>query len=644
MTQAGQIIHGVTLLSDQDVYLFREGTHSRLYEKLGAHALTHQGINGVLFAVWAPNADSVYLVGDFNNWSETSHPMSARWDSSGIWEGFVPGVHKGALYKYLISSSRTNYREYKFDPFSFYSETPPKTASVVWDLDFQWTDESWRQHLPDRNGLFSPISVYEVHAGSWRRRPEEKNRFLSYTELQGYLIPYLKDMHYTHVEFLPLMEHPFYGSWGYQALGFFSPTSRYGTPQELMSLINLLHREGIGVFMDWVPAHFPSDAYGLAFYDGTSLYEHADPRQGLHPEWNSYIFNYGRNEVRSFLVSSAVFWIDRYHADGLRVDAVASMLYLDYGRPPGAWIPNRFGGKENIEAVDFLRQLNQEVSRQFPDVWMIAEESTAWPKVSRPVCDGGLGFGMKWNMGWMHDTLEYFSIDSLFRNDHHHQLTFSLAYAFHENFLLPLSHDEVVYGKRSLINKMPDDIPRKYANLRVLFGYQYAHPGKKLLFMGQEFAQKNEWNHDSSLDWHLLEVSAHEQIQHWVRDLNEFYFNEPALYDNDFMPQGFEWTECCDSKKSLISFLRRDRQEKNLVLVVCNFTPELRENYIIGIPQCGYWKERLNSDGREYGGNGHGNSGGQEAMASPCQGFPCSVALTIPPLSILFFKHTGPNI
>jgi len=635
------VIHGVSRLTDYDVHLFREGNHFRLYQKLGAHPMEVDGTPGTLFAVWAPNAERVSVVGDFNGWDPEAHPLAPRWDGSGIWEGFIPGVGPGTLYKYHIVSRFGGYRADKGDPLAFLWEMPPRTASVVWDLHYEWHDDAWMRERHRVNALDAPISIYEVHLGSWRRVPEEGHRFLTYRELARFLPAYVKEMGFTHVEFLPVMEHPFYGSWGYQTVGYFAPTRRYGTPQDFMFLIDTLHQHGIGVILDWVPSHFPGDAHGLVFFDGTHLYEHADPRRGFHPHWNSYIFNYGRYEVRSFLISSALFWLDVYHADGLRVDAVASMLYLDYGRREGEWVPNEYGGKENLEAIAFLRRLNEEAYRSFPDIQTIAEESTAWPMVSRPTYVGGLGFGMKWNMGWMHDTLDYFSKDPIFRKYHHNQLTFSIWYAFSENFVLPLSHDEVVHGKGSLLGKMPGDTWQKFANLRALLGYMYGHPGKKLLFMGGEFGQWREWNHDESLDWHLLAYAPHQGLRQWVRDLNELYRREPALHEGDCDPAGFEWVDFHDWEQSVISFLRKARSCDDVVLVVCNFTPVPRFDYRIGVPRLGFWRELLNSDARAYGGSGHGNLGGVTADPVPFHGRPGSLSLTLPPLSVLFLKPSG---
>ncbi len=631
--------YGVSLLTDHDIYLFKEGNHLRLYEKLGSHLMTVDGVKGTHFAVWAPDAVSISVVGDFNNWDPNTHALTLRLDASGIWEGFIPGVGQGALYKYRIVSRYNNYQVDKGDPYAFYWEGPPRTASIVWDLEYEWNDRDWMKTRGEHNALSAPCSIYEVHLGSWRRDPGDPNRFLTYRELARDLTEYVKEMGFTHVEFLPIMEHPFYGSWGYQTVGYFAPSGRYGTPEDFMYLVDYLHQQGIGVILDWVPSHFPSDEHGLVYFDGTHLYEHSDMRKGFHPDWGSYIFNYGRHEVRSFLLSSAVFWLDQYHADGLRVDAVASMLYLDYSRKEGEWIPNEYGGKENLEAIQFLRRFNESVYKEYPDVQTFAEESTSWPMVSRPLYVGGLGFGMKWNMGWMHDTLEYFSMDSVYRKYHHNKLTFSIWYAFSENFALPLSHDEVVHLKGSLLGKMPGDAWRKFANLRLLFGYMYAHPGKKLLFMGGEFGQGREWNHDASLDWHQLEYPVHQGVQRWVKELNHFYRNEPAVYEQDFSPAGFEWVNFNDWEQSTVSFLRKGKSDDDVVLVVCNFTPMPRYNYRVGVPRGGFWKEVLNSDAGEYGGSGHGNMGGMDAAPVPFYGqYDYSLSLTLPPLGILFFK------
>ncbi len=626
-------------ITDHDIYLFKEGNHFKLYDKLGAHLMTHEGVAGTHFAVWAPNAKQVSVVGDFNGWNRQSHPLASRWDSSGIWEGFIPGLAKGELYKYYIVSQKDYYQVEKQDPFALFNEVAPKTASVIWDLDYQWQDERWMKERHKRNSLDAPMSTYEMHLGSWKRVVEDNNRPMTYQELAVHLPLYLKDMGFTHVEFLPVMEHPFYGSWGYQTLGYFSTTSRFGTPQDFMHLVDALHKENIAVILDWVPSHFPGDEHGLAYFDGTHLYEHEDPRKGFHPDWSSYIFNYGRNEVREFLISSAMFWLDKFHIDGLRVDAVASMLYLDYSRKNNEWIPNEYGGRENMEAIFFMRQLNKAAYGQFPGIQMIAEESTAWGGVSRPVDTGGLGFGMKWNMGWMHDTLVYFSKDPIYRKYHHNELTFSFMYAFSENFVLSLSHDEVVHGKGALAAKMPGDDWQKMANLRLLYGYMFGHPGKKLLYMGCEMAQWGEWNHEKSIDWHLLQYSPHQGIHQWVKDLNKLYVSQPALYQRDFTPDGFEWIDLNDYNQGVISFLRKSADGKEQVAVICNFTPMAWHNYNIGVPTGGLWKELLNSDALIYGGSGQGNLGGKPAQAKSFHGRPYSIALTIPPLSVLFLKQ-----
>ncbi len=622
-----------TLLSDWDYHLFNEGNHHRLWEKLGSHPVERDGLAGTIFAVWAPNATSVSVVGDWNGWNERSNFLQSC-GGSGIWEGFIPRVHKGMKYKYHIVSRHNGYEVDKADPLAIHDETPPQTASIVWDLDYQWNDGGWLRSRAERNALAAPMSVYELHVGSWRRTLE--GRPLSYREIAGPLAEYLRKMNFTHVELMPVMEHPFHGSWGYQVTGFFAPTSRYGTPQDLMFMIDVLHQNGIGVILDWVPSHFPTDQHGLSYFDGTHLYEHADRRKGFHPDWQSLIFNYGRNEVRSFLLSSALYWLGVYHADGLRVDAVASMLYLDYSRKQGEWIPNDYGGRENIEAINFLRRLNEDVYKVHPDVQVIAEESTAWPMVSRPTYVGGLGFGMKWDMGWMHDTLRYFSKDPVHRKYHHNDLTFRMMYAFTENFVLPLSHDEVVYGKGSLLGKMPGDDWQKFANLRLLFAHMYSQPGKKLLFMGGEFGQWREWNHDGSLDWHLLDSPPHAALQRWVEDLNRTYRDIPALHELDTSPDGFEWIDCCDAENSIVSLLRKSASDSRIVAVALNFTPVPRHNYMVGVPVGGHWTEVLNSDAPFYGGSGQGNMGGVEAAPIPLHGRSWSLNLTLPPLGAVF--------
>jgi len=629
-----------SLFTDYDIYLFKEGKHYRLYEKFGSHVMELNGEKGVYFAVWAPNAKSVAVIGDFNDWNPNKHLLFKRKDGSGIWEGFIKEAKIGDRYKYRIVSD--NYVSDKADPFALYNEKPPNTASIIWSLNYEWKDKEWMKTRYKRNALNAPISIYEVHLGSWKRK--EDNKWLTYSELASELPKYVKEMGFTHVEFLPIMEHPFYGSWGYQITGYFAPTSRYGKPEEFMNLIDELHRNEIGVILDWVPSHFPTDGHGLVYFDGTYLYEYEDWRKRYHPDWNSYIFDYGKNEVRSFLISSALFWLDKYHVDGLRIDAVASMLYLDYSRKPGEWVPNIYGGKENLEAISFIRELNVAIYKHYPDVQTIAEESTAWPMVTRPVHIGGLGFGMKWNMGWMHDTLDYFSKNPIYRKYHHNQLTFSIWYAFSENFVLPLSHDEVVHGKRSLLEKMPGDDWQKFANLRLLFAYMYAHPGKKLLFMGSEIAQRREWDHESSLDWNLLENEYHKGIQKLIKDLNKIYFSEKALHETDFSYKGFEWIDFSDWEKSIISFLRKDFEDKTNILVICNCTPVPREKYRIGVPKKGFWKEILNTDAHFYCGSGWGNFGGIEAEDQPFHNRPYSILATLPPLACIYLKHEEKSI
>ena len=625
------------ILTDQDLYLFNEGSHYRIYDRMGAHLATSNGQAGAVFSVWAPNARSVSVVGGFNGWDPRTNRLEPR-SSSGVWEGFVPGAQHGAYYKFHIESNRHGYRVDKADPIAFWNEKPPRTASVIWDLKYEWHDGDWMQKRSERNSLRAAHAIYEVHLGSWMRVPEEHNRPLTYRETAPRLAEYVGKMGFTHVEFLPIMEHPFYGSWGYQTTGYFAPTSRYGTPQDFMYLVDYLHQHGIAVILDWVPSHFPSDAHGLAYFDGTHLYEHADSRQGFHPDWKTHIFNYGRPEVRSFLLSSAMFWFDKYHIDGLRVDAVASMLYLDYSRKEGEWIPNRFGGRENLDAIDFLRRFNQEAFKEHPDIQTTAEESTSWPMVSKPVYLGGLGFGMKWDMGWMHDTLRYFQNDPIHRKYHHNDLTFRMLYSFQENFVLPLSHDEVVHGKGSLIGKMPGDEWQKFANLRLLLGYMYAQAGKKLLFMGGEFGQVREWAHDSSLEWHVLQYQVHRGVQAWVEQLNRLYRSEPAMHVLDNNPAGFEWVDANDNATSTISLLRKSETPQDTILVVCNFTPVPRIGYRVGAPHGGYWREMLNSDAREYAGSGMGNFGGVQAEATPMHGRPFSLKLTLPPLAALVLK------
>ena len=620
-------------LSDQDLHLFNEGSHVRLWEKLGAHPQA----GGTRFAVWAPNAEAISVVGPFNDWNPGQHALEPR-GSSGLWEGFVPDVGPGALYKYHLRSRVGGYHVDKADPFAFHQEVAPKTASVVWNLDYTWNDAEWMASRGGRQSLSAPMSTYELHTGSWRRVAGEGWRSLSYRELATQLAEYVAALGFTHVELMPVMEHPFFGSWGYQTTGYFAPSSRYGTPQDLMHLVDVLHQHGVGVLLDWVPSHFPTDEHGLGFFDGTHLYEHGDPRQGFHPDWSSFIFNYDRHEVRSFLLSSATYWLEKYHADGLRVDAVASMLYLDYSRKEGEWIPNVHGGRENLGAISFLRRLNEEVYAAAPDVQTIAEESTAWPMVSRPASLGGLGFGMKWDMGWMHDVLEYMRLDPVHRSHHHGKLTFRMLYAFTENFVLPLSHDEVVYGKGSLAGRMPGDEWQQLANLRLLYGVMWGQPGKKLLFMGGEFGQWAEWNHDGQLDWDLLEKAPHQGIQRWVRDLNTTYRAEPALHALDCDPAGFAWIDCEDAAHSTLSWLRRGGSDPGAVVVACNFTPVPRHGARIGVPAAGRSRELLNSDAPLYGGSGQGNLGGVATHPVALHGHPQSIVVTLPPLGVVYFK------
>ncbi len=626
-----------SLFSDFDINLFKAGKHFRLYEKLGAHLIEKDGVKGTYFAVWAPSAKAVSVIGDFNYWTEGEHPLNVRWDQSGIWEGFIPGVDKGTRYKYKIHSHHNDYKTEKADPFAFFCETPPKTASIVWDSPHTWKDNQWMSYRKDKNGLDKPFSVYEMHLGSWKRNLTE-NRPLSYVELADELVAYLKEMNFTHVELMPIMEYPYEPSWGYQLTGYFAPSSRFGKPEDFMLLVDKLHQNDIGVILDWVPSHFPSDAHGLGFFDGSHLYEHPDPRKGYHPDWKSLIFNYGRNEVRSFLISNALFWLDRYHADGLRVDAVASMLYLDYSRKDGEWEPNPYGGRENLDAISFLKELNEAVYSNFEGVQTIAEESTAFPMVSKPVYLGGLGFGMKWMMGWMHDTLVYFKKEPVYRKYHHNDITFSLTYAFTENFMLPLSHDEVVYGKNSLLGRMPGDEWQRFANLRLLYSYLYTHPGTKLLFMGGEFGQAAEWNFQQSLDWHLLQYGYHNDMKNLVAALNKLYREEPALYEKQFSSEGFQWIDYGDSENSVISYLRKGHDAENDLVVVCNMTPVVRENYRIGLPRKGTLLQRFNSDLAEYGGSGVDNSKEIRIEAVPWHHREASAEISLPPLGIVIFK------
>jgi len=629
-----------SVLTEFDLHLMGEGRHYDTYEKLGAHLLTLEGVRGVHFAVWAPSARRVSVVGDFNRWDGRVHPLRER-GSSGIWEIFIPELREGTIYKFEIIDSHGNVIPLKADPYAFRSELRPNTGSIVADLTtYSWNDADWLSQRATKNWFESPVSIYEVHLGSWRRVPEEQDRWLTYRELADRLIPYVKDLGYTHVELLPVMEHPYDGSWGYQTLGYFAATSRYGSPSEFMEFVDRCHRAGIGVLLDWTPAHFPRDAHGLAQFDGSHLYEHADPRQGAHPDWGTLVYNYGRNEVQNYLISNALFWLDKYHVDGLRVDAVASMLYLDYSRKPGEWIPNPYGSRENLDAIAFLKRMNEVVHGKFRGVLTIAEESTAWPAVSRPTYLGGLGFSFKWNMGWMNDTLKYFSLDPVYRKYEHNKLTFSLLYAFTENFILPFSHDEVVHGKNSLLHKMPGDLWQQFANLRLLFAYQFAHPGKKLLFMGQEIAQRHEWSEARSLDWHLFQWNFHQGVQRLVSDLNHIYAVEPALHEVEFDWHGFEWIDANDYDNSVFTFLRRSNREEDLIVVILNATPVVRGGYRLGVPQPGYYREILNTDAAIYGGSNVGNAGGQQASSEPTQGRPHSLVLTLPPLAAVFLKWT----
>jgi 1,4-alpha-glucan branching enzyme len=625
-----------------DRYLLGEGTHLRAHEELGAQETVLDGVAGVVFSVWAPNARRVAVVGDFNSWDGRRHPMRLH-PGSGLWEIFLPGVEAGARYKFEIKGAQGQLLPLKADPYVRAAELRPDTASIVHGAkSFEWSDEAWHGSQAARNGRDAPISIYEVHLGSWRRG-EEGNRFLSYRELAQQLVPYVADMGFTHVELLPVSEHPFDGSWGYQPIGLFAPTRRFGTPEDFCHFVDACHRSGLGVLLDWVPGHFPTDPHGPAVFDGTALYEHADPRQGYHQDWNTLIYNFGRNEVRNYLINSALFWLDRYHVDGLRVDAVASMLYLDYSRRAGEWIPNRYGGNENLEAIDLLRSFNELLYERFPGAMTVAEESTAWPGVSRPTYLGGLGFGYKWNMGWMHDTLEYMKRDPVYRRYHHDQITFSLAYAFNENFVLPLSHDEVVHGKGSLLARMPGDAWQKFANLRAYYGFMWTHPGKKLMFMGGEFGQGREWNHDAGLDWHLLETHWHAGVQRIVRDLNRLYWAAPALHQRDCEAEGFEWIEANDADHSILAFQRNGAAGSPPVVVVCNFTPVPHPGYRVGVPVSGFYAERLNTDAELYGGSGVGNLGGVHAEPVPCQIRPQSIVVTVPPMATVIFELDVPS-
>ncbi len=629
-----------SLFTDFDIELFKAGKHFRLYEKMGAHLTEIDGVKGVYFAVWAPAAKAVSVIGDFNYWIEGEHPLNIRWDSSGIWEGFIPGVQKGTAYKYKIHSHHNDIKTEKADPFAFRTEHPPKTASIVWDMTHDWKDAAWMKKRKDINRLDKPFSVYEVHLGSWMYNTAE-NRPLTYLELAKSLTDYVKKMNFTHVEFMPIMEYPYDPSWGYQLTGYFAPTSRFGKPADFALLIDELHKNDIGVILDWVPSHFPEDAHGLGFFDGSNLYEHPDKRKGYHPDWKSLIFNYGRNEVRAFLISNAMFWLDRYHADGLRVDAVASMLYLDYSREDGEWEPNEFGGRENLDAISFFKELNEAVYGNFEGVQTIAEESTSFPMVSKPTYLGGLGFGMKWMMGWMHDTLEYFKKEPIYRKHHQNDITFSMTYAFTENFMLPLSHDEVVYGKQSILGRMPGDEWQRFGNLRLLYSYMFTHPGSKLLFMGGEFGQGEEWNFQQSLDWHLLDYDVHKGVQTLVSDLNKFYSKEVALHEKQFVVEGFEWIDYNDAENSVLSYIRKGNNEKDDVILVCNMTPMTRENYRIGLPKKGKYKLIFNSDEAQYGGSDYAIKKSYTSEEKEWQFRDHSVELNLPPLAMIALKRVN---
>ncbi len=630
-------VKAYSLFTDFDINLFKAGKHYRLYEKFGSHLVTVDGIEGTYFSVWAPSAKKVSVIGDFNFWIEGEHQLNVRWDGSGIWEGFIPFVGKGNAYKYKIHSHHNDIKTEKADPYARRCEHPPKTASIVWDDSYKWKDKTWMKKRKKHNALDAPYSVYEVHLGSWKKQLEE-DRFLSYFELADDLVSYVKEMNFTHVELMPIMEFPYDPSWGYQITGYFAPTSRFGYPEEFKYLVDKLHQSDIGIILDWVPSHFPEDAHGLGFFDGSSLYEHPDRRKGYHQDWKSLIFNYGRNEVKSFLISNAVFWLEQYHADGLRVDAVASMLFLDYSREDGEWEPNIYGGRENLEVIDFLKELNEEVYKSFPDVQTIAEESTAFPMVSKPTFIGGLGFGMKWMMGWMHDTLEYFAKDSIYRKYHQNEITFSLAYAFTENFMLPLSHDEVVYGKKSILGRMPGDEWQRFANLRLLYGYMFTHPGTKLLFMGGEFGQSREWDFEGSLDWNLLDYKSHQTLQNYFKSLNAFYKTTPALFEKAFSGEGFEWLSYDDYQNSVISYIRKGYNEDNNVVVVCNLTPRVHEKYQIGLPVKGKLSEVFNSDAIEFGGSGVSNKKAITIKKQQWNGKEYSAEIILPPLGMCVFN------
>ncbi|ARV15154.1 1,4-alpha-glucan branching protein GlgB [Polaribacter sp. SA4-12] len=627
-----------SLFTEFDINLFQAGKHYRLYEKFGSHIITVDGVKGTYFAVWAPSAKSVAVIGDFNFWLEGEHHLNVRWDGSGIWEGFIPNIGKGTIYKYKIRSANNDVTTEKADPFARRCEHPPKTASEVWEDDYSWNDKKWMKNRKKNNALDAPYSVYEVHLGSWKKQVEE-GRFLSYRELAEDLVNYVEEMNFTHVEFMPIMEYPYDPSWGYQLTGYFAPTSRFGFPDDFKYLVDKFHEKGIGVLLDWVPSHFPSDDHGLGFFDGSHLYEHPDRRKGYHQDWKSLIFNYGRNEIKAFLISNAIFWLDQYHADGLRVDAVASMLFLDYSREEGEWEPNEFGGRENLDAIAFIKEMNAAVYEAFPDVQTIAEESTSFPQVSRPIYDGGLGFGMKWMMGWMHDTLDYFAKESVYRKHHQNELTFSLNYAFTENFMLPLSHDEVVYGKKSIVEKMPGDEWQKFGNLRLMYSLMYTHPGTKLLFQGGEFGQTSEWNFNGSLDWHLLEYDVHKGAQTLVKELNKLYKKEPALHQKQFSAEGFEWIDHGDHENSVMSYVRKGVNEKDNVVIILNLTPVPRENYRIGLPKAGTLKEVFNSDAKKYNGTGNYTNKKLTSSQKEWNGRENSIELNLPPLGMIAYKY-----
>ena len=629
-----------SVITDTDLHLHGEGTHYRTYQKMGAHPMTIDNVSGVHFAVWAPNATRVSIIGDFNRWDGRHHPMQQR-GHSGLWELFLPDLQKGDIYKFEVKGQR-DYLMQKSDPYAFAAELRPRSASVVWShSDYIWEDHDWLEHRRNTNWFDQPISIYEVHLGSWRRVPEEDNRPLTYREMADTLLPHVKALGFTHIELLPITEYPFDGSWGYQTIGYFAATSRFGSPDDLKYFIDRCHAQGLGVILDWVPAHFPKDGHGLAYFDGSHLYEHADPRKGEHVDWGTLIFNYGRNEVRTFLLSSAIYWADEFHVDGLRVDAVASMLYLDYSRNEEDWIPNEFGGRENLEAVSFLKQFNTVIHEEYPGFLTFAEESTAWPMVSRPTYLGGLGFDFKWNMGWMNDTLEYFSKECIYRKYHHNDLTFSLLYAFTENFILPFSHDEVVHGKGSMLNKMAGDDWQKFANVRALYAMMYAHPGKKLLFMGMEIGQWTEWDCYNSLAWHLLEYEPHRKLMKLITDLNQVYKSDPALYEQDFGWEGFEWIDFHDSDQSIVSFIRKSKDDQHRTVCIFNLTPVVREGYRIGVPQPGSYQEILNTDSELYGGSNTGNGGQVPTDATPWQSQDFSLVVTLPPLAALYFRRTA---